>query len=300
MNIAFIGSKEAGLIALKELYKATPEHLKLILCPNDMDDPRNVHPTFQQFSIDNKVPLSVIESPSDLNQMLIDYNIDLAIVVGWYKIINIEIIPNSKFYGIHYSLLPKYRGNAPLVWQILNGEENIGISLFEITAGMDEGDIIDQQSFKLNRDEGIDVALEKAQEASVVLLQKNLPKLSTQQENRVIQDHSKATYCGLRLPEDGYINWNMSALCVHDFIRAQSPPYPGAFTYLGEKKVSILKASVDTRAIYAVPGSIFERTEDYVLVGCQDGALRIHKCSWDGDDTLRPNKIFKSLKYRLK
>jgi len=299
MNIAFIGSKEAGFIALREVYKAAPESLKLILCPDDMDDSRNVHSAFQQFSNDNKLLMSLTDSSSDINQILISHHIDIAIVVGWYKIINVKLVPNCKFYGIHYSLLPKYRGNAPLVWQILNGEEDLGISLFEITIGMDEGDIIGQQCFKLNADENIKTALGRAQEASVLLLQENLAKLITRQEPRIIQDHTQATYCGLRIPDDGRIDWNLSALDIHNFIRAQSPPYPGAFTFLNGEKILILEASPDPRIIYSVPGSIVERHDNYIVIGCGECAIQVHTISINGDSTISPRFVFKSLKNRL-
>jgi len=300
MNLAFIGSKYAGFKALEQTSLLVKNKLKVIICPNDLNDHRNEQERFKDFAITVHTPIKIVEKSKDLYSLLEKYEIDIAIVVGWYSIIDIVKAPNTKFYGIHYSLLPKYRGNAPLVWQIINGEKKIGISFFEIVEGMDEGDIIGQDSFNINIENTIKDALNLAQKSSISLLQKFLPELIAGQKNSTSQNHSEASYCGMRLPKDGRIDWNKSATQIHNFIRAQSQPYPGAFSYLENEKVIILKSKLDPRTIFAVPGSIMERKNNYVVIGCAEGAIQIYSISVNGDCSIKPRDFFNSLKNRLK
>ncbi len=300
MNIALLGSKEACLRAANALVKIADSNFKLIIVPNDLHDKRNAYNEIVTKAKKHNVPVEMIDNSDQLTYLLRSYEIDLAIIANWYKLINVNKTPSTKFYGFHNSLLPEYRGNAPLVWQIIKGEKVLGVTMFEITEGMDEGDIIGQSSFEFSERDEISNALDKIHHALEELIIKNVPLLINGNEKRIQQDHSEASYCGMRIPEDGAIDWNQSAIDVHNFIRAQSPPYPGAYSYLNDKKVTILKSVLDSREIFAVPGSVVERHNDYVVVGCAENAVQIHKISVDGDNSIKPRDLFSSLKNRLK
>jgi len=299
MNVAFIGSKDAGYTVLRKIFFLAGEELKVIICPDDSQDDRSVQDKFNLFSATESVPLIIPDNQKAFYNCLAGYEIDVAIVVGWYDLIDVDKIPNTSFYGIHYSLLPRYRGNAPLVWQILNGEKELGLSFFEITNGMDEGDVIGQASFTVRDDDNIDKALQIAQSRSLGLIEDCFPDLVIGKEQRQIQNHSEATYCGLRIPEDGCIDWEQSAQQIHNFIRAQCYPYPGAFTLIREEKIFIQKASVDNREIYAVPGSVFERQNDFVVIGCGTGAIVVERVTNIQGEQLSPRAVFTSLRNRM-
>jgi methionyl-tRNA formyltransferase len=200
------------------------------------------------------------------------------LVAGWYWIIKpalLRTVP-AGFLGLHQSLLPKYRGSAPLVWAALRGEEQTGVSLFYFDEGIDTGDIVDQVSFTVAPQETITDVLTKAESAAVELVTRYAGPL--------------ATYGSPRRPEDGRICWNQSASEVHNFIRAQTRPYPGAFTHLAEEKVlRIWRASPFPYPYYGVPGLVGQKHMDGFVVACGEGAVTIQEWEFDGDASMPVN-----------
>jgi len=171
---------------------------------------------------------------------------DLLLVLGWYYMIprRVREIALLGGVGIHASLLPKYRGWAPIPWAIINGETETGITLFYLDNGVDNGDMIAQARFSIEEDDNCATVYERATRASIKLLREYLPQLAASTAPRIPQDESQATYSPQRKPEDGLIDWSWSAKRIRDFIRAQTRPYPGAFTYIQDKKVVIWDADV--------------------------------------------------------
>jgi methionyl-tRNA formyltransferase len=133
-------------------------------------------------------------------------------------------------FNMHGSLLPKYRGRAPVNWAILKGERETGATLHEMTAKPDAGRIVDQQAVPIGPDDlAIDV-FHKVTDASEKVLRRNLHDLLAGKAKLRSQDLARGSYFGARKPEDGRIDWSRSALEVHNLVRAVAPPYPGAFT----------------------------------------------------------------------
>lgn len=168
------------------------------------------------------------------------------LAIGWYYMIPNSFLEicNKGGAGIHASLLPKYRGNAPLVWAMINGEKETGVSFFYFSEGVDEGDIIGQEKFEISESDTIKEVLEKTTVASKKVLLDKLPEIANGTNIPTKQDHSKATLFPKRSPEDGEIDWSKSPKEINNFIRAQTKPYPGAFTIINGKKVKIWSATV--------------------------------------------------------
>jgi methionyl-tRNA formyltransferase len=177
---------------------------------------------------------------------VMDIKPDLILAIGWYYMIPDQMmkLAGKGAIGIHGSLLPKYRGNAPFVWAMINGEKETGISLFYFEKGIDEGDIIAQKKIPIGEKETIRDILNKARGSSVEILLEYLPKIADGTAPRIPQDNSQATLFPKRTPDDGLIDWSWDAKRIHDFIRAQTKPYPGAFTYINNKKVIIWDAEI--------------------------------------------------------
>ncbi len=171
---------------------------------------------------------------------------DLILAIGWYYMIPEQMIKLAEkgAIGIHGSLLPKYRGNAPFVWAMINGESETGISLFYFEKGVDEGDIIAQKKILIGEKDTIKEILERASVSSKEVLLEYLPKIADGTAPKIQQDHTLASLFPKRSPEDGLIDWNWDAKRIHDFIRAQTKPYPGAFTYINNKKIIIWDAEI--------------------------------------------------------
>ena len=281
----FLGSKRIGLKALQSL-TAIRGCVVGAVTIDDLPDDRSVLPEFRSYCEGVGLSLSVINTPSELSGLIQRYSPQFVLVVGWYWIIDADLLNSAPggFVGVHASLLPKYRGHAPLVWAMLRGEEQTGVSLFYFDQGIDTGDIVDQISFPIGNHEMIADILLKAETATVELITNYARDLLSGTAPRRKQNHALATYGSLRRPEDGRINWNQSAKDLYNFVRAQTRPYPGAFTHLPDgKRVQIWRASLFPYPYYGIPGLVGQKHGDGVVVACGEGALVIQECEVEGN-----------------
>jgi methionyl-tRNA formyltransferase len=258
MSIVFFGSTDLGFACCSAIIEAGIKVDAIFTIPErftikykNESQPKHVsNVLFKDFSFFKGkygIPVHPVENNiTDFKSYLVDLNPDLIVVIGWYFMIpeSIRTIPKLGCVAIHASLLPKYRGNAPLVWAMINGEKQTGISLLYLEGGIDEGDIVAQQAFTIAADDTILEVLEKAKNASVEIVKEHIPKILDGSAKRKVQNHSDATYFPKRSPEDGEIDWNWDVDKINRFIRAQTHPYPGAFTIIEGKKVILWKADI--------------------------------------------------------
>lgn len=255
MRIAFFGASELGYDCCECLLKEGHEvvaiftiaqEFKISYSPN-APVKNYLFKDFRTLGEQYNIPVYIINGDlKNYQPQLESHSPDFILAIGWYY-----MIPKSMLNlaakggaGIHASLLPKYRGNAPLVWAMINGEKETGISFFYFADGVDEGDIIAQERFAIEEQDYISDVLEKTKAASLKILKEYIPKLADGTAPRTAQDHTQATLFPKRSPEDGLIDWSWSSERIRNFIRAQSKPYPGAFTYIGAKKVTIWSADI--------------------------------------------------------
>jgi methionyl-tRNA formyltransferase len=147
--------------------------------------------------------------------------------------------------NMHGSLLPKYRGRAPVNWAILHGETETGASLHIMEAKPDAGDIVGQVAVPIDPDEDATAVFTKVSNAAIKVMQAALPELLQGRVPRTPNVLANGSYFGGRKPEDGRIHWNQSAKQVHDLIRAVAPPYPGAFTDWQGARMVIAKSKLN-------------------------------------------------------
>lgn len=154
-------------------------------------------------------------------------------------------IPRLGALNMHGSLLPKYRGRAPVHWAILNGESATGASLHYMVEKPDAGALVDQQSVPiLENDTALDVSL-KVADAAALVLRRSLPSLMAGNAKAIPLDLDQGSYFGRRRPEDGRIDWRRDARAVHDLVRAVAPPFPGAFTEVNGCRLAVLESRID-------------------------------------------------------
>jgi methionyl-tRNA formyltransferase len=199
-------------------------------------------------------------------------------------------VPRRGALNMHGSLLPKYRGRAPVHWAILNGETVTGASLHYMVEKPDAGALVDQQSVPiLENDTALDVSLKVAAAAEQVL-RRSLPALAAGRAEARPLDLGAGSYFGRRRPEDGRIDWRCAARTVHDLVRAVAPPFPGAFTEVNGCRLAILETRVDARPLKhpnAAPCLYAEGGEWFA--DCVDGRrLRILRLAIDGQ-TVTPD-----------
>ena len=171
-------------------------------------------------------------------------------------------------FNMHGSLLPKYRGRAPVNWAILKGESETGATLHEMVAKPDAGRIVDQERVPIGPDETAAEVFAKVSDAAETVLKRSLPHLLAGTASLKKQDLSKGSYFGARRPEDGRIDWSKSALEIHNLVRAVAPPYPGAFT----DRMKIFRTRVENRkAPHGRTGPYREGDEWFAV--CGDGKV---------------------------
>jgi len=222
-------------------------------------------------------------------------------VSGWYWLLSPGILTSVQhgFIGSHYSLLPKYRGGSPLVWALINGEPEVGVSFFSFVEGVDAGRIWAQERVTVGPDDYVSDVLTRLEAATLATLDARYRAILSGEVQPVDQDHRGATYCAMRSPCDGQIYWRASAADVYNFIRAQSQPYPGAFTWLEGTKLTIWRARQDPAIHYGTPGQVAMVSPAGVHVICGDHRAIIVETVERNGVSEGAQKVLRSVSIRL-
>ena len=192
---------------------------------------------------------------------------DLMVVVAYGQILPKSIldIPRYGAVNVHASLLPKYRGSAPIAWAILNGEKMTGVTTMVMDEGMDTGDILLQRETPIGEEETCEMLQDRLASSGAQLLKETLEKIKAGNVRPIPQDHSKATYAPLLKKEDGRINWEKGAREIDRQVRAFNP-WPGAFTTLGDQLLKIYKGEIRERIPTGRSGAVVWIGSDFIEV----------------------------------
>ncbi|EMH4130862.1 TPA: bifunctional UDP-4-amino-4-deoxy-L-arabinose formyltransferase/UDP-glucuronic acid oxidase ArnA [Serratia marcescens] len=184
----------------------------------------------------------------------------------------LSLAPQGGF-NLHGSLLPHYRGRAPVNWALVNGETETGATLHKMVKRPDAGDIVGQQKVTIADNDTALTLHKKVLEAAQVVLQEQLPKLKNGTATFTKQDESQASYFGRRTAADGEILWHKSAKEINNLVRAVTEPYPGAFSYLGQRKLIVWRSRVLDTQHDKQPGTVLSASP--LVIACGEGALEI-------------------------
>lgn len=304
-RIVFIGSSKWGLRALEVLHEMAELHVvgaitnppvfKVSYRPEGV---RNVnYADVASFCETAGIPVypmgadEPMKSPA-LAAQIEAWRPDAFFALGWYHIIPRAIRRIAPVLGIHYSLLPDYAGGAPLVWALINGEKEVGATLFQLDGGVDTGPLLGQVRVAVGERETIATLYPRVGEASLKMMRNRLSAWVTGEATFVPQTDVGRRRFPQRAPADGVIDWGRSALEIDRWVRAQTRPYPGAFSTLNGAQIHIWKATL-IGPVAGQPGSI----QGDGIVACGDGeGLQIHAVEWGGQtlngaallDVLRP------------
>ena len=194
--------------------------------------------------------------------------------------------PKIACLGFHASLLPKYRGRAPVNWAIINGESETGNTMITLEPEADTGDIVAQRKIAISDDDDCRTIYEKVGQTEIDMLDDVLPMIRRGILPRKKQDDSKASVMPKRRPEDGIIDWRRSTREIFNWVRALTEPYPGAFSLLNGEKVWIWTArpvedGVDLGP--TEPGSVAHDKQGWPIVATGDGWIRIMSAQAEGE-----------------
>jgi methionyl-tRNA formyltransferase len=210
---------------------------------------------------------------------------DLILSVYYRNMIGTRILGLARLgaFNMHGSLLPKYRGRAPINWAVLHGEPRIGMTLHRMIKAPDAGAIVDQQAVEIGPRDTAEQAFRKALPCARSVLARQIDALLAGTAKETPQDESQATYFGGRTPEDGRIDWAQTSAQIFNLIRAVTNPYPGAFTDVGGGRLMVWWAEADSpaaRAAKGKPGEVLSVRPLVVATG--DGALELTRTEWRG------------------
>ena len=238
-------------------------------------------------------------STEEFTQILKALNPDLFLVAAYGEIIKqcLLDVPKKGCINVHASLLPKYRGAAPIQRAIMEGEKETGITIIEMVLALDAGAMIKKRSISIGDDETFGEVEKKLLEAACVATQAAIEDIQEECVVREEQEHAKATYAPKLSAEEEQIDWNKPAQVLHNQIRALSP-YPGAWCRicLGnvDKRLKIKRTAVDSHH-RGTPGEILERAKNRLIIACGEDALQLQEVQLEGKKTMGIQEFLQGL-----
>jgi len=287
MNIIFMGTPDFAVPTLEGLINSNHKIIAVFTQP---DRPkgrgREVVPSPVKVKADaNNIPVlqpEKVKEP-DFIKKISEYNPDCIVVVAFGQILPKDIL-NLPRYGcinLHASLLPKYRGAAPINWALIKGETKTGVTSMFMEEGMDTGDILIQREIEIKEDDNAGTLHDKLSQIGNNVILETLDKLERGIIKRIKQDSSVATYASKIKKEDCIIDWNAGAEDIVNKIRGLTP-LPGAYTLYNGKRLKITNADYKKQEARGKNGEVFEVNRNGIKVTCRDGIVIIKSLQPEG------------------
>ena len=303
MKIVFMGTPDFAVPALEALIEAGHEITAVVTQP---DRPKGrgkelaISPV-KECALKHGLKIMQPEKIKDeaAVSQLKQIDADVYVVAAFGQILSQEIldIPRLGCVNIHASLLPKYRGAAPIQQAIIEGEKSTGITIMQMNAGMDTGDILATASIPIGEEDTAGTMFDKLSALGGELVTQTLPRLEAGEITPVPQDNALSTKCGKITKEMGHINWNMSSAKIRSLVQAMNP-WPSSFTGVSGKILKIWRARALNEPAKGAPGTVSEVTKDSFLVNTGNGQLEVLEVQLEGKKRMKTADFL--LGYELK
>ena len=281
-KIIFMGTPQFSVPALNALHENGHEILQVVTQP---DRPRGrgrkvIPPPVKSAAL--KLGCRVIQPESitgaDFAIQLERLQPDFFVVIAFGRILPEKVlkIPRIAAINVHASLLPKYRGPAPIQWAIINGENQTGVCTMLMEKGLDTGDVLLTAREPIRPDDTAGSLHDRLAARSATVLIDTLSAFAAQSIAPVPQDHNQATYAPLLSKNDGHIDWKRAAEFIERFVRGVTP-WPGAFTFHGKQRLKIFKSRPVVADTAHPPGTVLQGFADELRVATGRGALCIEE-----------------------
>ena len=290
MKIIYMGTPDFAVAPLEAILKAGHEVTAVVTQP-DRQKGRGREVQYSpvkecalSYGIPVLQPLKIKEK--DAVEELRKYPADIFVVAAFGQLLSEEILnmPRLGCINIHASLLPAYRGAAPIQWCVINGEEKTGVTIMQMAKGMDTGDILLQKEVVLDEKETGGSLFDRLMETGADLIVEVLPKIEAGELTPVVQKEELATYAGKITKDMGNIDFAKSAVTIERLIRGLNP-WPSAFTHYKGKILKIWEADVVSECANAenpVPGTVIAMDKESFTLATGEGALRIRSLQPEG------------------
>ena len=285
IRVVFMGTPDFSVPVLKGLLDNDDYEVVGVVSQPDKKVGRHQILTpspISKLALDNNIKLLRIEKIRTDFQEVLDLKPDIIITCAYGQIIPKEILDYPKYgcINVHASLLPKYRGGAPIHKAIIDGEEETGITIMYMDVGMDTGDIISQEKIKIEEADTVETLHDKLSILGRNLLLKTLPNIISSNITRIKQDESKVTFAYNIKREDEHINFDNTSKNVYNLVRGLNS-FPGAFAYLDDKIVKIYSGKIGASS-KGNPSEIIEIYKDGIGVRTIDGEYIITELKEEG------------------
>lgn len=288
MKIVFMGTPDFAVGTLHALAESEHEILAVVTQPDKPKgrgkalQPTPVKEEAMRYGIPVYQPKKVREE--EFQVVLRELNPDLIVVVAFGQLIPKSILelPRYGCVNVHASLLPKYRGAAPIQWAVIDGEKESGVTIMKMDEGLDTGDMIAKTVVPLAADETGGSLFDKLSQVGAQLLLDTIPAL---EEGTVVcekqPEESPTPYAAMLNKKMGLIDWSQDASVIECLIRGLNP-WPSAYTYLKGKTLKIWQAKVVEKQHEEEPGTIIEVDKKHLVVACKTNALLIERLQLEG------------------
>ena len=286
MNIIFMGTPDFALPTLQQLHESD-HHVLAVVTQPDRPKGRNrkpAPPPVKQFAMEHGFPVLQPETITpDLVKVLGDLEPDCIIVVAFGQILKKDLLalPRHFCINLHSSLLPKYRGAAPINWAIINGDKETGVTTMKMDAGLDTGDTLLSWKTPIRDEDDAQSLHDTLARKGAGLVLKTLQQLEEKSLQPVPQDSSLASYAPKLKKEDGLINWSKNAVEIHNQIRGLEP-WPGAYTFFKSKRLRICKTEIVPGGPGDQPGKIARVSDHGIEVGTSNGRIIVTQLQPEG------------------
>ena len=287
MKIVFMGTPYFARTTLELLFQSRHEVAAVFSQP---DKPKGRGKVLlplpvKSFAISQNIPVYQPPSLKDdyVFKTIESLNPDIIIVVAYGQLLPLIIINYPRFscVNLHASLLPKYRGAAPINWALIRGEKETGVTTMLMEESLDTGDILLQEKISISPDDNVMTLHDKL---AILGAEKILETVDGLEKGRITpikQDHAKAMYAPKLKKEDGLINWECSSSDVFNLIRG-TYKWPGAYSFLKDNRLKILKAKMPININEGKPASILDIRQNGIEVATKDGSLLITSVQPEG------------------
>ncbi|SHJ61289.1 methionyl-tRNA formyltransferase [Anaerobranca californiensis DSM 14826] len=282
MRIIFMGTPEFAVPTLKKLYQSKHEIVAVVTKP-DQKRGRGQKVSFspvKELAISHGTLVlqpEKIKGNNDFIDTLIKLNADVFVVVAYGKILPKKVldIPKKGCINVHGSLLPKYRGAAPIHWALLNGEKTTGVTTMLMDEGMDTGDMLLKAEIPIEEGDNVETLHEKLAEIGADLLIKTLEQLEEGTLKPEKQQEALASYAPMVTKEMGLIDWSLPAKNIYNKLRGLNP-WPGTFTYIRGDRLKIISGEIYQGFLQSQePGTIVEIIKKGIIVATGEGSILI-------------------------
>ncbi|MBW2568996.1 MAG: methionyl-tRNA formyltransferase [Deltaproteobacteria bacterium] len=280
IKIIFMGTPDFAVPALNALHKNN-YNVVLVVTQPDRPKGRSRKPAFPpvkkaaiHLGYDVIQPISI--KTDEFANHIIELKPDIFVVSAFGHILPKRILglPTIGALNIHASLLPEYRGAAPIQWAVINGEKETGVTAMLMDEGMDTGDILFTSKTEIFPDDTSATLHDRLADLGAGLLIKTLKVIAAGNINPISQDHTRATYAPMLKKKDGHIDWEMAADKLEAFIRGMTP-WPGAFTFYNNTRLKIFRSTPVTMSADNPPGTVLKAFPDELCVATGKGTLSI-------------------------